>query len=426
MSSRGTGETHPLTHRTGPRVGLFGLLGSGNLGNDGSADALLAFLRDERPDATLSIFCAGPARMKARYGLPVTKLYWYPPGERSYALPARLPLKLLGKGFDAVRTVAWVRKQDVVIVPGMGVLEASVPLRPWGFPYALLVLCVSGRMLGKRVALLGAGAEVIPQRSLRMPITWAAKCAHLRSYRDSYSREAMRRMGIDTSGDSVHPDLTFALPVPEVPVTRGTVGLGLMAYRGGNDDRAHADRIHAEYLVKIKYFVRWLLGNGRQIRLLTGDEVDESVVAEIIDDARANRPNIEPSRIIAESAHTLDELMRQMASVEIVVATRYHNVLCALRLAKPTLSIGYADKNEVLMTSMGLAGFSQSVRTFDVDRLIAQFISLENRRDQVVEDLTERNRAHSRSLQEHLTSLSSTLLPVSGAAQGSASSREGG
>jgi polysaccharide pyruvyl transferase WcaK-like protein len=64
--------------------------------------------------------------------------------------------------------------------------------------------------------------------------------------------------------------------------------------------------------------------------------------------------------------------MRQMAGVDIVVATRYHNVICALKLDKPTISIGYADKNDALLAEMGLADFCQSIERLDVDLLKAQ------------------------------------------------------
>src|SRR5207247_158291 len=56
--------------RRGPRVGFFGLLGSGNLGNDGSLDAFLAYLHKEYPDAEVDFLCAGPDQIVARYGLP--------------------------------------------------------------------------------------------------------------------------------------------------------------------------------------------------------------------------------------------------------------------------------------------------------------------------------------------------------------------
>ena len=39
------------------RIGLFGLLGQGNLGNDGSLLAVLTDLRSRHPDAELDFFC---------------------------------------------------------------------------------------------------------------------------------------------------------------------------------------------------------------------------------------------------------------------------------------------------------------------------------------------------------------------------------
>ena len=62
-----------------------------------------------------------------------------------------------------------------------------------------------------------------------------------------------------------------------------------------------------------------------------------------------------------------------------MVATRYHNILCALKLAKPTVSIGYATKCDVLMADMGLSSFCQPVKSFDVARLIEQFKELDGR-----------------------------------------------
>ena len=71
--------------------------------------------------------------------------------------------------------------------------------------------------------------------------------------------------------------------------------------------------------------------------------------------------------------------MREMAPVGTVVAIRYHNVICALKLCKPTISIGYATKHDLLMADMGLSEFCQFANTLDVDRLIEQFTELESR-----------------------------------------------
>ena len=56
------------------RVGLVGLLGQGNLGNDGSLEAVLAYLDAEHPDAILDFLCTGTDQMMARYAVSATRL----------------------------------------------------------------------------------------------------------------------------------------------------------------------------------------------------------------------------------------------------------------------------------------------------------------------------------------------------------------
>lgn len=411
--SRGSATSRRRPATTGPRVGFFGLLGSGNFGNDGSFEAVLGFLRAEHPDAVLDARCAGPERVTSRYAIPATALHWYDTRARSTSGTASPVAKVLGKVLDAFRTLSWVRRHDVVIVPGMGVLEATLPLRPWGFPYALFLLCASGRLVGTRVALVSVGADVVHDRPTRWLITAAARLAHYRSYRDALSRDAMQRMGADTTRDEVYPDLAFALPVPPVADgVEGIVGVGLMAYYGGNGDRGRAEEIHTAYVAAMQRFVRWLLDEGRRVRLLGGDQVDEAVVREIIADVRAHRPTVDASKILADPVHSLDDVMAQLATVETVVATRYHNVLCALKLSKPTLSIGYAAKNDVLMAEMGLGEFCQSARSVEVDLLIEQFRELENRREQLRHAMTVRNQVNVRRLEHQFAVLSATLFPV--------------
>jgi polysaccharide pyruvyl transferase WcaK-like protein len=396
----------------GPQVGFFGILGSGNLGNDGSLDAMVTFLRDRHPEAILSFLCMGPEQITTRYGVPATHLQWYEAHAGTATGGRAVLLKVLGKALDPLRTLAWVRHQDVVIVPGMGVLEATLPLRPWATPYALFWLCAAGRLFGTKVALVSVGANVMRQRLTRWLFVVAARRAQYRSYRDTMSRDAMAQMGVDVALDEVYPDLAFALPAPPAaPPGTGAVGVGVMAFYGGNDDRARAGEIHRAYLDTMKRFVRWLVDDGRQVRLFTGDPVDENVVTEILADLWAHRPGLDPSRVIAEPASTLQDLMRQMASVDIVVATRYHNVLCALKLCRPTLSLGYAAKHDVLMADMGLGEFCQSAHKLDLDRIIEQFSILESRAEQLRRTMAERNQATIRRLEQQFTTLSAGLFP---------------
>jgi polysaccharide pyruvyl transferase WcaK-like protein len=410
---------------TAPRVGLCGLLGSGNIGNDGMFEAVLAYLRAEQPDAVLDVMCTGPESVQARYSVAATPLNWYQKHEQQASGVTAIVLKLLGKGIDAYRTASWVRRHDVVIVPGAGVLEATLPVRPSSYPYTMFLLSASGRLFGTKVALVSVGANVISQRLTKWLFASAARLAFYRSYRDTLSHDAIRRAGVDTTHDHVYPDLAFALPTPpDGPSAALTVGVGVMAYYGGNDDRRRADEIHASYVEKMKCFVRWLADSGHRIRLFGGDNnFDDSLVQEVLADLRAYRPDLEPMWAVAEPITSMGELMREIAPVGTVVATRYHNVLCALKLSKPTLSIGYAAKHDVLMADMGLSEFCQSARSLDVGRLIKQFTELENRSAELRRTMAERNTAKARDLDHQFALLSTLLFPSGEPARGAAEPR---
>ncbi|MFD3515673.1 polysaccharide pyruvyl transferase family protein [Streptomyces sp. NPDC058657] len=388
------------------RVGVFGLLGSGNLGNDGSLEAVLGHLRAEHPEAVVDALCGGPEAVTARYGIPATRLHWYRGEYRTASRAGAVAAKGLGKLVDAVRTAAWVRRHDVVIVPGMGVLEATLPLRPWGFPYALFLLCASGRLSRTRVALVGVGAGPIGSRPTRALVRWSATLAAYRSYRDAQSRDAMRAMGVDTARDRVCPDLAFALPVPPpADAPPGLVCVGVMDFHGGDDDRAGAEEIHRRYLEGTTRFVRTLAEEGRPVRLVTGDACDAPVAAAILD-------AVDSPLVTASDAHSLTGLMRDMAAADSVVATRYHNLVCSLKTSTPTLALSYAPKSDALMERMGLGAYCHPAREIDNAELLAQFRSLEKHAAELRQTLAGRNQLAARQLRDHFSDVATALFPA--------------
>lgn len=413
-----------------PRVGLFGILGAGNIGNDAQMESVLGFLRTFQPDAILDAMCTGPERMKCEYGIEAIPLYrqwhdeqlaWQGRARQGKAWHGKtwpsvtvIGRKVLGKATDTVRLVRWAGRHDVVIVPGAGVLEASLPVRPWETPYSMFLLCASGRIFGSKVALVSVGADVINQRLTRWLSTSAARLASYRSYRDALSREAMRRRGLDTTLDHVCPDLAFGIQAPSYNLGEAQmVGVGVLAYYGGNDDRKKADELHAAYMEKLKFFVRWLVDDGRSVRLFVGETngSDESVAQEVLADVRAHRPDLNAARVAVVPTSSFAELMEAMAPVGTVVATRYHNVICALKLSKPTISVGYSTKNAKLMAEMGLAEFCQDVSSLDVDLLIKQFKELEERSAQLQPGIAECCKAKADLLDKEFAGLSAFLFP---------------
>ena len=400
------------------RVGLFGRLGSGNIGNDASMEAVLGYLRADHPGAVVDAMCNGAEVVAGRYGIPASPLFWCDRYEGRVPAMAAIPLKVLGKGLDIARTAAWVRRHEAVIVPGMGALEASLPIRPWEFPYAMFLLSASGRLFNTKIALVSVGAGRINQRMTRWLFDGAARLAFYRSYRNPGSRDAMRQRGVDVTRDHVFPDLAFALPDPQAePTDPGMVCVGLMAYYGSNDDRKLADQIYSSYATVMKQFVRWLVDNGRTVRLLIGDTngSDDAVVREILADLQESRPGLDPSSITAQPVVTLTDVMRVMQPATSVVAIRFHNVLAALKLCKPTIAIGYSAKHDALMADMRVPEFCEPVSMLDADRLIKQFTELESHSAQLRETLTERKARNEQLLREQFAELSAALFPAASA-----------
>ncbi|MEH0547567.1 polysaccharide pyruvyl transferase family protein [Streptomyces sp. B21-105] len=401
------------TQRTPVRVGVFGLLGAGNVGNNGSLEAVLGYLRAEHPDAVVDALCGGPEDVTARYRIPATRMNWYRGEYRTASRAGAIAGKGLGKLVDVVRISAWVRRHDVVIVPGTGVLEATLPLRPWGFPYSLFLLCASGRLLRTRVALVSVGAAVIGRRSTRTLTRWSARLAGYRSFRDAMSREAMRAMGADTSRDEIYEDLAFALPAPSAsvpagpPQPPGPVCVGVMDFHGSDDDRARAEEIHRRYLDGTTRFVRALVEEGRPVRLITGDDLDGPVAAAIVD-------AVDSPLVTAAETTSLAELMKEIAAAGAVVATRYHNLVCSLKVGVPTLAISYSAKSDALMERMGLGAYCHPAREVDADRLLEQFRTLEQRSAELRRTLAAGNLAASRRVERQFAALTAALFPTPG------------
>lgn len=410
MKLPGIVEKRKASTTVRPRVGFFGLLGSGNLGNDASFEVLLTYLRNNHSDAVIDAMCMGPDKLRADYGIDAIPIEWYRKYRDRTSGVTGLALNVMGKGIDAFRTLSWVRQHDVVIVPGMGIIEPSLPLRASGVPYALFLLCASGKLVGTKVALVCVGAGSTNRKLTRLLLTGAARLAYYRSYRDAQSRDVVQRAGIDTSQDHVYPDLVFALDTP--PSEAGdpaVVSVGVMDYNGGNDDRAQAQDIHRRYIQALQQFTLWLLGTNHRVRIRWGDDVDATVARELQAYLRAGRPDLGPEFVTLDPCSSLTELIGRLAPAGTVVATRFHGVLSALKLAKPTIALAYSHKHEALIADMGVPEFSLSARALDGDALIKSFTELEQRSDELRCTLKERNVVQRRRLEEQFAVLSSLI-----------------
>jgi polysaccharide pyruvyl transferase WcaK-like protein len=156
-----------------------------------------------------------------------------------------------------------------------------------------------------------------------------------------------------------------------------------------------------DYVAKLERFVSWLLGNGYSVRLLIGNwGVDQRPVDELLDFVRiAGNPDWQ-NRITTEPIADADDLFQEIAKTDVVVASRFHNVVSALMLGRPVISLGYHEKNEALLAQMGLQSYCQHIEHFSVDLLIQQFQSLASELEQASRRIQEKCAQYRQKLDE--------------------------
>lgn len=387
--SHGRRGGSPLVSQTGTTassrngeagIAVFGLFGCGNLGNDGSLESMLTFLRDKRPEARLFCICQAPEVVAETFGVETVPIRRRK-GEGIGRILDRIFFRIPGKAMDFLHALRHIRKAGVMVVPGTGILD-DFGDRPQGMPFDIFKWCLAARLTGTRIAFVSVGAGPIGHRLSRWLMTSAARMASYRSYRDTVSMEFMDSLGFDTSRDQMYPDLAFKLPVPSSnepdPAKPLTVGVGLMNYRGWYGFEKRGEKIFQSYVGKMARFVTCLLDSGYNVRLLIGDQSDAPAVEAVL----AAIGEFDPERLAIDPVLSLHDVFSQVARTDLVVATRFHNVVAALMAGKPVISLSYAAKNDLLLGRMGLDGFCQHIESFDVELLAKQFSKLSESREQ--------------------------------------------
>ncbi|NOJ43706.1 polysaccharide pyruvyl transferase family protein [Bradyrhizobium australiense] len=372
------------------RICLFGMFGGGNFGNDASLEAFLLFLREARPDAEISCVCVDPDAIGRLHQIATIPISAPESSNAVFRLCNKLSLRMIGRLANWYRAIKHLRQFDIVLVPGTSTLN-DYGSGPLGTSYGLYRWAAAARLCGVKFCFVGTGAGPILHPVSRWMLRSVAAWAHFRSFRDQVSKDFLASLGIDTSNEQVYPDLVFKLPTPlpaqgttqDKPIT---IGVGLMSYNGWRaGPRLGSDpTVYRTYIEKMGRFVNSLLDRGYRVRLLTGETVDAQAVSDIGRIAKAsgyqlidgNLPPQKAQQLVTEPINSLHDVMRQISDTDVVVATRFHNVVCALKLARPTISIGYEAKNDAVMADLGLGNFCQSIEELDVERLVTDLSKL--------------------------------------------------
>jgi polysaccharide pyruvyl transferase WcaK-like protein len=353
------------------RVAFYGYLGSGNIGNDATFETVLGWLRSTYPEVELRCITIAPEEVTARYGIQAVPLAW-----RS-SRPARSRLaetlrKLLGRLLDVPRSFALAGSADAIVVPGMGVLEATLGVHPWGMPLWLFVSAAACRLRGRRFLLLDVGAEYAANPLTRwLNVATVGLATHV-SYRDEASAADMARAGA-REPEAIAPDLVFAYPASAQPNPEpGRIVVGVMAFYGRGDDPVRGAEVRRRYVVTMANSLAQIAEAGDHVVIVSGDRVDIDVAQELRAAVLEARTDLSGDAVVVREFTTFSELTEEMRRAEVVIPSRFHNLICALRLAQPTVSAGYARKNHELMLALGLDEYSQLMEHLDGDNLVAQ------------------------------------------------------
>lgn len=362
----------PASMDQGPiRITLIGGVGTGNIGNDTSMSVVMDRLRVLLPDVEFTIATTFPEGAAATFPDHVVPLRQNLGEYRALGSRRAIARAILTGEARRLRLVhRTLRESRLAIVTGTGIFD-DFGEKPWNMPYALLLWTAMARLCGRPVHYVSVGAGPIVSRVNRALMIAAARLATTVSYRDPGSRDYMAEHGAARPDAGVLPDLVFGHPVPALaaaaPTRAGaTIGIGVMDY-GGWSKGSEGDA-YEPYLELLTTLVEQLIERGHPIRFMVGQDCDLEVVHDLIDRVS---PAVATQLTIPQIAD-FPALLEAAASTDLVVATRFHNVVAALMTGRPVVSLSYAPKNGELLKAVGLDGVDRAIEEADSQWALAR------------------------------------------------------
>jgi polysaccharide pyruvyl transferase WcaK-like protein len=421
---------------TQQRIALFGHFGAGNLGNEATLRAMVYNLRKHLPSAEISCVCSGPEKTASEYNISATSIrapfsIWKRSGASSRenesarspngtgngaAAEGRRSLKVLPQvrrplricAYPLLEAYRWFKAIAILNGKSSLVMTGTGMLGDWSLNYEIFRWAVVAKLCRCKLLFVSVGAGPIRQPLRRWFVKAALKLADYRSYRDTTSKDYLETIGLDVKNDPVYPDLAFSLPRAGVPADHEAgrqpvvIGVGLVDYysmagRSPDDQAAYRD-----YLQSLAGFVAAMLARDYAVRILIGDFVYDQEVRQDLRRALEERgATYEDGRITDTPAFSVDELIEQLSSLDVVVSSRFHNLVLALILKKPVFAVSYhAEKFQPLMEGVGLSEFYQDVDHIDVDELIGKIIRLQGNAPAISAETARRTESYRAALDD--------------------------
>ncbi len=379
------------------RVGLFSPMGTGNLGDASTQDAVIFNLKKRLPDIEIYGFSLNTEDTAIRHGIqgfPISRIHWEhssPSGNKVSPFRAalennkfvrvfrRLFLRVPQELIFNIQAFRRVRKLNLVIFSGSGQL-ADEWKKADKHSYSILRWTLLARIAGVPVLFISVGAGPITSSRNRRFIKWALSMAKYRSFRDIESYQYMAAIGFDRS-DPIVPDMAHS--ISDVDIYRKhrsesgniVVGISPMAYSAPGLWYIQDNEAYYVYLNRLAEFINWLKNNRAEIVLFPSAVPSDSYV---INDLRKLYREKFGSTLNDDQnqVQTVTDLLSKISTVDIVIASRFHGILLPFVLYKPVIALSYHPKDVSLMKDMGQEKYCLNIEKFDVHSLIGCFQSI--------------------------------------------------
>jgi polysaccharide pyruvyl transferase WcaK-like protein len=369
------------------KIAFFGNFDSSNFGNEGTLQTILYQLRRFHPDAEVVCISTGPEATVSTHqieAIPITErlVKFWSPKNPTLRVVRKACIGVPGEFLRWAQSFLRLKHVDMLIVPGTGLLTDACGL--WGAaqPYSVFKWSLMAKLCNCKLVFVSVGAGPIYGTLGRTFVKLALSLADFRSYRDQSTMQYLESIGFRKDKDQVNPDLVFSFPEASIPTqdpkkNRKCVGLGLMDYVGRYSVSNPTNETYVLYLENLARVVMWLLAHEYDVRLLSGDLGDVHVREELKELLRERLSMHDQRRIIDEPVLSVENLLAQIAATDVIVATRFHNVLFAFLCNKPVISISFHHKCESLMSAMELSEYCLDINDLKANRLIEAFCDLE-------------------------------------------------
>ena len=434
-------------------IGIFGHYGNENLGDEAIIEAMVQNMRARWPSSQLYGFSINPRDTQQRYGisafpirqisgpvsqasLPSKPTHDDDSGQvaecsmqgpkSSWALCAKSILKripVLGSFLKLVSSLPYmgsefiselrflkqsyqhVQQVDVLLITGSNQFLDNFG-GVWGFPYTLLKWSILAKLGGKKVFYVSVGAGPLSSSWSKRLIRMALLFSDFTSFRDAPSKQLIQSAGF--KGKSyVFPDLAHSLSFKGLSTENNikcdggekkpTVGINPMPMYDRRYWCEVDDNKYFAYIEKLAEFSSILIHEGYPVRFFPTQPKDEHVITDVLDMLKNKQID---THGMMSTPRTVEELMDDLARVDIAITTRFHGTLLALHAGKPVLAICYYRKTDDLMKEMGQGDYSVELDDFEVSELLKKFRTLEQKMEKEIKCIKAENRRRRKALDE--------------------------